>query len=1102
MDQRRGWVFILLLLALPLSGWAQTFGLPGISDLEKQISDNQQSKDATGNQDEKQQELEQALKFRQEIDDNNKQIKSLKQDAEKTPVNLARLNRDLEDTDQQLDVDWQQRYQDLSLQKLVEELIDQLDALEQNQSKLADVNSQLTHEQTLPEHAQTDISHALNRMADIRSELNVSGADDAIGQEKQQRLNTELNALQTRIDLRNQELAVSGKKQDVARLQKRYLEDQEKLIEKRLNALEPLINQRRANQLAAQEKQSGQTLPASLSDNPRIQEELAVNQKLRESLSKINNDVSELLRDAIDTKTQLDKARSLASTVKDQIDMLDGSLLLSRVLYEQQKSLPQVPVSNELDKEISDTRLKQFDINQQRQELAARDVPDTGKDGKPLDKELIKTLSLLRGDRLELYSQLDQELGRKLTILVRTQLNQKQLRDIAENLHNTISEQTFWMPSTQPITFSWIAQLPGQIVDQVQNIPWQDLVEGATRLLRTKWYWLLVALLPAAVLLLLRGKIRRRIKVLNQDVGFLRRDSQGHTPGSIALLALTAAPGPAVLAMLGLGLWLQPGQLATVFGAALTKIALLWIVVELAYRLLSPRGIAQRHFRWDEASNLILRRRLMITGVAIVPMACIIAFGEQWPAQLSNDRIGLLVMLACLLVISITLPSAARTYTRSHGNKAIRYLVNTLFAAAPLVLVVLIGIGYYYTAVRLTGRTIDSFYLLMLWIVLDASAVRGLAVAAQRLAYRRAVAQRQAESKDNSASEAVEVEEPQMDLRQVNQQSLRLIRLALAAGIGLLLYWVWADILHAFSYTENIVLWQTTEGSGATSGYVPISLGDVIGSLIVGIITFLLASNLPGLLEVLVLSRFELRQGTSYATRTLLSYVIVATGLMIALGTLGLSWDKLQWLVAALGVGLGFGLQEIFANFISGIIILFERPIRIGDVITIGNLDGTVSRIRIRATTIIDFDRKEIIVPNKVFVTERLINWSLSDTVTRIVLKIGFAYGSDLQKCRDIMLKAARDHRLVLRDPEPLVFFMGFGASTLDHELRVHVNDIGDRLVATDELNRHIDTLCREQGVEIAFSQLDVHIRHHSGDELCIEDKKPKPPKDGEDQNH
>src|SRR5690606_37423293 len=162
-------------------------------------------------------------------------------------------------------------------------------------------------------------------------------------------------------------------------------------------------------------------------------------------------------------------------------------------------------------------------------------------------------------------------------------------------------------------------------------------------------------------------------------------------------------------------------------------------------------------------------------------------------------------------------------------------------------------------------------------------------------------------------------------------------------------------------------------GTGETATLMPISLLDLLGSLIILGLTIALASNLPGLLEVLVLSRQQLAQGSAYATTTLLTYVISGAGFVATLGALGVSWDKLQWLVAALSVGIGFGMQEIFANFISGLIILFERPVRIGDVVTIGNLSGTVSRIRIRATTITDFDRKEIIVPNKTFVTDHLV---------------------------------------------------------------------------------------------------------------------------------
>src|SRR5699024_8553974 len=135
-----------------------------------------------------------------------------------------------------------------------------------------------------------------------------------------------------------------------------------------------------------------------------------------------------------------------------------------------------------------------------------------------------------------------------------------------------------------------------------------------------------------------------------------------------------------------------------------------------------------------------------------------------------------------------------------------------------------------------------------------------------------------------------------------------------------------------------------------------------------------MARNLPGLPEAMVLSRLELKQGSAYAIGTLLSYTIVSTGLVVSLATLGVAWSQLQWLVAALGVGLGFGLQEIFANFVSGLIILFERPVRIGDTITIRDLTGSVTKINTRATTISDWDRKEIIVPNKAFITEQFIN--------------------------------------------------------------------------------------------------------------------------------
>ncbi len=195
------------------------------------------------------------------------------------------------------------------------------------------------------------------------------------------------------------------------------------------------------------------------------------------------------------------------------------------------------------------------------------------------------------------------------------------------------------------------------------------------------------------------------------------------------------------------------------------------------------------------------------------------------------------------------------------------------------------------------------------------------------------------------------------------------------------------------------------------------------------------------------------------------------------LGLLGMRWSQLQWLAAALSVGLGFGLQEIFANFVSGLILLFERPFRVGDVITIGASSGRVTRIRTRATTILDFDNKEIVVPNKSFITGEVTNWTLSDSATRVVIKVGVAYGSDPARVRALLLGAARANPLVVADPEPVSVFLAFGASSLDFELRVFVGAVADRLVAQDQLNTAVAQLFAEQGIEIAFPQLDVHLR-------------------------
>jgi len=284
------------------------------------------------------------------------------------------------------------------------------------------------------------------------------------------------------------------------------------------------------------------------------------------------------------------------------------------------------------------------------------------------------------------------------------------------------------------------------------------------------------------------------------------------------------------------------------------------------------------------------------------------------------------------------------------------------------------------------------------------------------------------------------------------------------------------SILPALNFLENVELWSYSSEVDGVSKMIPITLANLMVAVIVAIVTVVAAKNLPALLEIILLNWFPMDAGSRNAVSTIFNYAITALGIVIVFTTIGLKWSNIQWLIAALGVGVGFGLQEIVANFICGIIVLFERPFRIGDTVTIGDVSGTVTRIRIRATTVMDWDRKELIVPNKEFITGRLVNWSLSDNVIRIRIPIGIAYGSDTTLAEKLMLKAAKANQLVLDSPEPQAVFLGFGDNSLNFELRVFINGINDWIPMLHKLNQTVDSEFRQANVSISFPQRDVHL--------------------------
>jgi potassium efflux system protein len=380
--------------------------------------------------------------------------------------------------------------------------------------------------------------------------------------------------------------------------------------------------------------------------------------------------------------------------------------------------------------------------------------------------------------------------------------------------------------------------------------------------------------------------------------------------------------------------------------------------------------------------------------------------------------------------------------------------------------------GYIYSAKIMYDALIASLMIGIGLIFFYYLMQRWLLVVRRRLRFNELLAARQAPEDDEER--AAEPEENDLvTLSASVSQLLTFGTLALGAfGFAL----VWVPLFRALEVMQRITLWTVSDVSEGEAILTSITLASVALALLIGVITFVAARNVPHLLALLLISKKGTTPGSRYAISKLLGYFIVGAGFLAFLSTLGLRWDRLQWLVAALGVGIGFGLQEIIANFISGLLILFERPIRVGDVVTVGDSSGQVVRIQIRATTIRDFDGKELLVPNKEFVTGRLLNWTLSNSEIRMILEVGIAYGSDVRKAKAILEELLKSHDMILDDPEPDVIFREFGSSSLNLTARYFFSDIQQRGFLLSDLHMKINDAFAEAGIVIAFPQLDIHL--------------------------
>ncbi len=708
-----------------------------------------------------------------------------------------------------------------------------------------------------------------------------------------------------------------------------------------------------------------------------------------------------------------------------------------------------------------------------------------------LDYDILEALHTQRRNLLNQYAQSASNEYRETRQL---KLVQDRLITNTKKLNGILDQNLLWLPSVRAIDGQWPERAfrGATSVFSLKNI--SNVFSALIEEFKNFWYAVLIALAIVGALFSFNRRLRTYVKATSKDVGKVQKDSYWHTPGVIISTALIAAPIPLLLLITGLIFKnsTSPDAFIDSLGQAGIELSgfawffLMWKEWNADKSLFDSHYKAPRFFRHNTMRNL--GWFIPTAGVSIA----LVTLTQNSRVPDIYEGFSLLAFIVTAFILAIfgirllRMDKAILQTQFSESNLIRRYyrpiiIMVTLF---PVAAAILAAIGYYDTARVLLSRlfltagiTLATYtlYGLLRRTLLVAQRRISLHQAQEKLEQMRLARKEQAEAEERGETPLPQVDYEEIDVENLNRQSVQLINTAIALGFAITMWIVWSDLFPALSVFDDVKLWPGEIVDGETTSYV--TLWNLIQSLAIAALTFIAAKNIPNLLDVFVLNRSRLDRGTRYATVSVLGYIIFGIGLVSAINKLGMDWSQLQWIIAALSVGIGFGLQEIIANFISGLIILFERPIRVGDYISIGEKNGTVRRIQIRATTLSDLDNREIFIPNKELITQKVTNWTLTDSITRVIIPVGVAYGSDTDQAREIMKKVLEDNKRVLKQPRSNVYFLGFGDSSLDFELRIFVRSVDDRFEVSHDIHTEINKALAGAGIEIPFPQRDLHIK-------------------------
>jgi potassium-dependent mechanosensitive channel len=995
----------------------------------------------------------------------------------------------------------------LSQEELRQQLDQAVAAATLNRNRLAELEAELRKERLRPDQSSDELQQAKQQLgaADLKPGV-VEDAKSTLSDAQRISSLADRHALTSRIRLLEMERLSHAPRLALLKLRIELAGARLKGSEQRMELLQKALNRSLAAEARKLRQATEKAMQGALDKHPVVRREAEKNSGLGQRLGRITRKIEQLVAQKAELASNLKQIRQSRERARQQVDIVGLDEPLGELLLAQNRTLPDRRKldlkSDEYRRQMSQVRAQQFRLADELQAItqgageaayvATLQPPElqAGEVG-----AFRQTMQTLIRDRIELLGKLSAEYRRHENILNEVSLEQRQLSNEVAAYQEFLSRNLVWIPSAKPLGILELQKLGAATAWLASPDNWRAVVTKLWNSVQRFPGRMGLLLLFALALIVLRGRMRGYLERVAPRIGRVNQDRYRFSLAALAITLMLALPPVLVLGGCG---WLlykdeSPG-FSWAVGISAMKASVLYLVLRFGQCLVIPSGLARAHLRWDSYAVDVYARTLAWFTPIFVITAFIAGITELELEEGYWKSLGRVVSILSTLIMlwfaHISLNPRNGALSRSNHvllqGLRLRMLWYPLVLLLALVLLTLTFQGYHYTAVVLKRLLFASFSIGVLILLLHSFARRWLLVAQRRLALKQAKARRQVQQEAKAARQAAEAagewvpeaeELEAINLASVSEQTQRLLRMLGMVAFFLVMFLLWSALTPALGGLDEMILWQHRASGMADAAVISVSLRDLLLAVLVLVLMLVAVRNLPGLLEIAILQPLALEPGNRYAATSISRYVIFAVGFFSILNLLGISWDDVQWLVAAMGVGLGFGLKEIFANFFSGLIILFERPIRIGDTVTIGDLSGTVTKIRIRATTVTDWDNKEQVIPNQNFLINPLINWTLSDPITRLVVRVGIAYGSDTEKALRVMTDVVQGHPDVLEEPRSMVFFVGFGDSSLDFEARVFVSERVRREPLRHDLYMGLYQALAQAGIEIPFPQRDLHLR-------------------------